>query len=657
VALRDVCIGTLQIEPHELPPSAPTPDVVAGMLARLTGVRGLRVGIMLESIHQERNNVRTTEYLQAIIRVWGAQLRALEVSVRMENPTPSLAVVPLGWDRLTALEYLRIHHDYVLEWTALADVRFRPGGGLLHVTGRFVANNVRIILQYVDRRGWEPVSIPAAAGAENLQWTDGPPRHVMWDHDASTGRPQTVNPLLDCLSPDDMQEGAEERKGDATSASSPSDLLLPSLRVKSLTFNCRHFETLSSVEDVQRDLQTVCHRYAHLSQIHLRVTLRTQVDLRPLSLLPHLRVIRLVASPQPIEPAWNPRGLRDKGTATFMYRLMRGMEDDDAAPSSSSHPRDRDVTTYPSVEEITIDGEDLAHIRVAKDAKLPDLTAVAFPHLHTLRFIHAGFQLAFPLTTVTGVFHQLRHLAWGITPARRGEVDVPVEDTLRQLLDAMPLLETLHLNEWWLSGDADVKRLRETYNGLLPMVCASPNLRRVSLLPSLLQVDWHDTPTLAQSQQTLVRFHLLWHEIDPTHRLPEEGMDEADTTGMQWIDAMADDLYSFPFGERDRFSRDHDPAAPLALAPPPTTRAASWLSAAVKKAGDAFQQLARAVAAPVVDRSRPRALHHRRALIEAEETALRARIREEVQASGREVTPRSFEFRLVKSWSHGDRES
>jgi hypothetical protein len=282
-----------------------------------------------------------------------------------------------------------------------------------------------------------------------------------------------------------------------------------------------------------------------------------------------------------------------------MYRLMRGTEDDDAAPSGSSSARDRDVTTYPSVEEITIDGEDLAHIRVAKDAALPDLMAVAFPRLQTLRFDPAGRGLAFPLTTVTGVFHELRHLAWCVTPSRPGETDVPADEMLRHLLGVMPLLEALHLNQWWIKDDEDAKRLRETYNGLLPMVCASTNLRRVWCPPSGRSIGT-TPPSLAQSQQTLVRFHLLWHEIDPTHRRPEEGIDETDTTGTKWIDAMADNLY---LGEHDRFSRDHDPSAPLALALPPTTgAAASWLSTAVKNGGDAFQQLAKAVAAPVVDR-------------------------------------------------------
>jgi hypothetical protein len=124
VAVRDVCIGILQIRSYKRPSPSPTSDIIAGMLARLTSVRSLRAGLLAQDGRKkDPSDVRSTEYLQAIIRVWGAQLQALET---VEFAWQSLAVVALGWDRLTALEYLRIYQEVVLDWTSLAGVRFRP---------------------------------------------------------------------------------------------------------------------------------------------------------------------------------------------------------------------------------------------------------------------------------------------------------------------------------------------------------------------------------------------------------------------------------------------------------------------------------------------------------------------------------------------------
>jgi hypothetical protein len=399
------------------------------------------------------------------------------------------------------------------------------------------------------------------------------------------------------------------------------------LRVKSLIFNWRHSDTTRPLEDVQFDLASFCRRHAHLSQIHLRVMLSAQVDLRPLSQLRHLRMFRFRPALQDEEQGRTERLPRDI-PLNFLYRLIRSADDDDDAAPSSSNARDRAVTTYPSVEEITIDGEDLAHIRVKKDAELPDLMAVAFPHLRTLRFNHAGFQLALPLT---GVFHQLRYLAWCVTPSHRGEVDVPVEDTLRQLLGDLPLLESLHLNEWWRE---DYDHLQSSYNGLLPLVCASPKLRRVSLVPSFSE-ERARTRVHQQSHLRLIRFHLLWRQIDSTHRVPEEGMDDLDATSKKWTNAMRDGL-----SMARACDRVSDPSAPLEASPSSWLR---WFTTALRHTGSVIQQLAKAMEAPAIDPT-----NNRRAIVEAE-SALRARIPAEVRASGREVTHRPFEFVLIES--------
>jgi hypothetical protein len=306
--VRDICIGTHWLVSSVLEDADlyhHGMSALAEALPRLTHVRSLKAVLIhyarleksLPSSH--RCPFPTEEdLLNACFVAWGAQLEALEliVLIRRDSQVVPSELVELEWSRLTSLGYLRIHQDNAFSCAALASVRFRSSGSLLHLTGSLCLDPPVLLGPYELP---EPTRTRQAVSGGRWTGEGGekgaqPPVHVMWHQGVMYSHQR--GPLLD-----DQLEN-EER---ILLWTPPEDIVTPHLKSIVFTYN-PHMVPLAVI---QRNLDHLCSTSTSLQQIIFQVDSfdhpSGSLDLRPLQQLQHLRMLRLCFGQTP----WDEDGL------------------------------------------------------------------------------------------------------------------------------------------------------------------------------------------------------------------------------------------------------------------------------------------------------------------------------------------------------------
>jgi hypothetical protein len=138
VSVRDLSIGALRCGHPGVAPSHLAMSELTSALAHLTRVRCLTVVNSLSRpssrphVHPQQQQ-QQEDLIHVFLVAWSSQLQALDLTT-LSGDSSTIALQQLDWHRLTGLGLLRLHQKDALDCEALAQVRFRPAGSLLHLT-------------------------------------------------------------------------------------------------------------------------------------------------------------------------------------------------------------------------------------------------------------------------------------------------------------------------------------------------------------------------------------------------------------------------------------------------------------------------------------------------------------------------------------------